>query len=1302
MKRFFAAFLALAVAFNPIAAQAQMMTGPVQLPSPGSMVKVSPAFTPTLLRGVTIHPDNPLKFDFIVDQGDAGLKDKAFKAESQRMVNYFLAALTIPEKDMWVNLSPVEKDRIIPDALIKTELGRDLLAQDYILKQLTASLIYPQDELGKAFWARVYAQAYQQFGMTDIPVGTFNKVWIIPEQASVVEKGNTVYIAKAHLKVMLESDYMAEVAPDMKATEGANRMPTQELTKQILREIIVPAIEKEVNEGKNFASLRQVFYAMVLAQWYQDVFKKSILNKLYAGKGKIAGIDVNDPKNKEMIYQQYMAAYQKGVFNFIKEEEDRLTHQPLPKKYFSGGFAGQKVKRIPVDMAQDAQTRHLECVCVEVKTEIVEEEATRLFDPKEKTKEEKLTASLNVLQALANIGRALKNKTDVILAKKQMPPAKVDPNTWMGQNAPAVGQYTIASLQFEAGLDRGLMEKLIDAQGEGLARIIGQTTMTGGLGALMHDLVVGWKKNGADMVAIHPIYNEIKGAVSGLGKDLFLGDRIRQVLDKTDARFTIKLQGEKFAQQANIEEARKIIGKEIFVDVYKAKTKFGGTPLYYVDPYYLNDQDIKTYIFDQLYPDNDWRDIQMAVYNQASQRLLRLLQEWGEVKEKILFVENEVFVSLPKNEFEPETTIRHHINHTVWKPGMYRPKEYSLELLGFGENMRSLIVHNGEIWIAEYAALTCDFISGVALYEHTDVLKNAVLSPYRNNIWQYYQKGLRNTNGALLDMWQGVEIRGLIDGYKDKLGLNALVDDNEFFDALNDEDKINLQREFTGLFEHIKALYALDLLLYLRRSQPQEMGGSEWLADVLGGSKKYKLAGIQKIRDQYAELLGHGLVPGSETLDRLNEEYGDLRDILLQSPVVANIRRQVAYKGPDKYRDMFELFKKDGVALKAFRDSGTRLIIGGRAFGKDAISLFQELKARAKSLGLQDRVALIENYNIADAVTLFRGVAGSVMLSDEFLEASATSMMKVITNGGTLLGVWGGADPELFDIVEVATGDSIDILKEKITHDGLVAGLAAGKYVMTNGYLVEYSADRSREDFGGRRPSLESLVKGLMSVGHTAQASGSRQAQFWNNLRNSYRVDIERGQARAHIELWDEAITRKEAFQKLIGVIASDPDVASMFEDNGPSFDWQSSYGRSIFNSSWRGEGLSGFLTSFEELRASDARFMDAMYHHLDNGNPEGDVLAYVTAFFKREPVSPRMRYLREFLTTMYQSESKIDSAQNTGGIDLRKVGVDRQGHLMADVITEKAIENMLAQASGVHGVIMSITPIRDIGALLH
>src|SRR5262249_22698027 len=39
------------------------------------------------------------------------------------------------------------------------------------------------------------------------------------------------------------------------------------------------------------------------------------------------------------IYQQYLKAFKKGVYNYIKEEPDAVTGQMVPRKYFSGGFS---------------------------------------------------------------------------------------------------------------------------------------------------------------------------------------------------------------------------------------------------------------------------------------------------------------------------------------------------------------------------------------------------------------------------------------------------------------------------------------------------------------------------------------------------------------------------------------------------------------------------------------------------------------------------------------------------------------------------------------------------------------------------------------------------------------------------------------------------------------------------------------------------------------------------------------------------------------------------------------------------
>ncbi len=360
------------------------------LPQPGVRVALSPAFNPPVLKGIKVHPDNPFRFEFILDQGD-GLgtdansavrpilgqelgsvpKNEALKEEANKLIKYFLASLTVPEKDLWVNLSPYEKDRIVPQSFGLTEMGRDLLAQDYLLKQITASLIYPEDEFGKKFWKRVYEEAGKKFGTTNIPVNTFNKVWIVPEKAVVYEnaQAGTAYVVESRLKVMLEEDYLALSHSVISAKAGIQ--DTNALGSQIVREIVIPQLTQEINENKNFAQLRQVYNSLILATWYKKKIKDSILSRVYADKNKVSGLSptrghvpeggvspsrlpsgqtmegestpgqpptaVPGTNDVETIYQQYLQAFKKGVYNYIKEEQDPLTQQVIPRKYFSGG-----------------------------------------------------------------------------------------------------------------------------------------------------------------------------------------------------------------------------------------------------------------------------------------------------------------------------------------------------------------------------------------------------------------------------------------------------------------------------------------------------------------------------------------------------------------------------------------------------------------------------------------------------------------------------------------------------------------------------------------------------------------------------------------------------------------------------------------------------------------------------------------------------------------------------------------------------------------------------------------------------
>jgi GNAT superfamily N-acetyltransferase len=315
----------------------------LDLPEPGQLVFQSQKYTPAVVMGVNVYPDDPLRFDFIIDQGQSPEQSEAFQRQTNTLIEYFLTALTIPVDEMWVNLSPYEENRVIPASFGRTKMGRDLLAQDYMLKQFTASILHPEKALGEAFWAKVYARMRKNAQDIRMPVNTFNKVWIVPDQATLLEHANGVMIVDAKLRVMLEEDYLALEANQGRQTHGLGDATAKELrpmnrsAEEVIRTFLIPQIEKEVNEGKTFARLRQIYHSMLLASWYKQKVKESLLGQVYVDQKIVKGIDIGDPTINQKIYTRYVEAFEKGVYSFVKEEYDPVAQDVIEKKYFSGG-----------------------------------------------------------------------------------------------------------------------------------------------------------------------------------------------------------------------------------------------------------------------------------------------------------------------------------------------------------------------------------------------------------------------------------------------------------------------------------------------------------------------------------------------------------------------------------------------------------------------------------------------------------------------------------------------------------------------------------------------------------------------------------------------------------------------------------------------------------------------------------------------------------------------------------------------------------------------------------------------------
>ena len=151
--------------------------------------------------------------------------------------------------------------------------------------------------------------------------------------------GRMFLCVHSRLKVLSEQDFLAQSKYFIHKAAGDS---LNSLSADIFKQVVIPEIERQVNESSDFLKLRQIYQSMILAVWYKKNLRDNFLGEVYLDQSKVSGIDIKDKQEKEKIYQQYLKVFKKGVFNYVKEEYDSVTKELVPRKYFSGGLEGVK------------------------------------------------------------------------------------------------------------------------------------------------------------------------------------------------------------------------------------------------------------------------------------------------------------------------------------------------------------------------------------------------------------------------------------------------------------------------------------------------------------------------------------------------------------------------------------------------------------------------------------------------------------------------------------------------------------------------------------------------------------------------------------------------------------------------------------------------------------------------------------------------------------------------------------------------------------------------------------------------
>ncbi|GIM89362.1 nucleic acid/nucleotide deaminase domain-containing protein [Paractinoplanes toevensis] len=231
--------------------------------------------------------------------------------------------MAVEPSRFWVNLNPSQPDKVIDQYLGKTEVGRVLLEADLELKRAWTRFQDPKTAVGLEYWNR----------MTGLD-GACIRQWIVPRTATIREEGDRLYILEAPLEVKAEAfDFTIPSDPSFKCP--ANPDPSM----KVYNDLLLPELNKAVNNAPEFKDLRRVYISRVAAEWYRDRMTAD-------GRAAAEGIDSNDVSTLERADDWSPT----DVFNqYLKEIYGTTYELPNGVKVTTGG----------VDFTQPVKTTKL-------------------------------------------------------------------------------------------------------------------------------------------------------------------------------------------------------------------------------------------------------------------------------------------------------------------------------------------------------------------------------------------------------------------------------------------------------------------------------------------------------------------------------------------------------------------------------------------------------------------------------------------------------------------------------------------------------------------------------------------------------------------------------------------------------------------------------------------------------------------------------------------------------------------------------------------------------------------------------
>ncbi len=323
-------------------------------------------FSSAQLNSISVFLNqNEQNFSYILKAKKAEKGDEIINIEDAEALslNSFLTGLTLPETEFWVNLNPWEPDRIIEKDLETTDVGRIMLEADLQMKKNFGKYENPcESEIGGKCWnlleekrgelTKDFMKKYPDEikDVNNIKFIPVTRYWIVPDKVDAYETDNEIYIINATLNIFSEPVYEHSTYKIVNQnTFFMSKSSIEDLSeaakeygryaKELEEKMILPLVVNEVNHGKNYSDLRQVYISLALAQWYKNKYRYTTsLFAYFIDSKDLKGLESKSAWSAESIWKDYKKSFEEGDYHCWKNETyQRGDYIITESKFYSGG-----------------------------------------------------------------------------------------------------------------------------------------------------------------------------------------------------------------------------------------------------------------------------------------------------------------------------------------------------------------------------------------------------------------------------------------------------------------------------------------------------------------------------------------------------------------------------------------------------------------------------------------------------------------------------------------------------------------------------------------------------------------------------------------------------------------------------------------------------------------------------------------------------------------------------------------------------------------------------------------------------